>query len=63
MEKLLEKEIVCPYCGEYITILIDTSVAQQNYIEDCQVCCRPIIVDVQISHDGETSVNISNEDE
>jgi transcription elongation factor Elf1 len=32
----------CPYCGEEISMLLDTSVAQQTYIEDCEVCCRPI---------------------
>ena len=48
MNQLLEKDISCPYCGEVITVLIDESVPHQEYIEDCQVCCRPIefIVDI-----------------
>jgi hypothetical protein len=33
----------CPYCGESIEILVDDSVEQQNYIEDCSVCCCPIV--------------------
>ena len=36
------KSIDCPYCGETIEIMVDTSISQQEYIEDCQVCCRPI---------------------
>ena len=32
----------CPYCGEWLEVFIDASVRQQEYIEDCQVCCRPI---------------------
>jgi transcription elongation factor Elf1 len=32
----------CPYCGEHISMVIDTSVQRQTYIEDCEVCCRPI---------------------
>jgi hypothetical protein len=32
----------CPYCGETIELLIDCTVESQRYIEDCQVCCRPI---------------------
>jgi hypothetical protein len=32
----------CPYCGELIEVLVDTSVEEQDYIEDCSVCCRPI---------------------
>lgn len=32
----------CPYCWEEISMLLDASVAQQTYIEDCEVCCNPI---------------------
>ncbi len=32
----------CPYCWEQISMLLDSSVNQQAYIEDCEVCCRPI---------------------
>lgn len=34
--------IQCPYCGEAIEVLVDCSVDEQDYIEDCSVCCRPI---------------------
>lgn len=32
----------CPYCWEDISMLIDISVYNQTYIEDCEVCCNPI---------------------
>ncbi|MGV8946056.1 MAG: CPXCG motif-containing cysteine-rich protein [Lutibacter sp.] len=32
----------CPYCWEEISILLDPSVANQTYIEDCEVCCNPL---------------------
>ncbi|MBC8283988.1 MAG: CPXCG motif-containing cysteine-rich protein [Nitrospinae bacterium] len=32
----------CPYCAQKISVLVDLSVSTQNYIEDCEVCCRPI---------------------
>ena len=35
----------CPYCGEWLEVFIDPSVRRQEYIEDCQVCCRPITLD------------------
>ncbi|WP_114901256.1 CPXCG motif-containing cysteine-rich protein [Kordia sp. SMS9] len=41
----------CPYCWEEISMLIDTSVRAQKYIEDCEVCCNPIELEV-ISEDG-----------
>jgi hypothetical protein len=34
--------IQCPYCGENIDILVDTSAGDQSWIEDCSVCCHPI---------------------
>lgn len=42
---LIEREIGCPFCAETITLLVDTSAGSQDYIEDCQVCCRPMNID------------------
>lgn len=53
----------CPYCGEPIELLIDCSEAEQRYIEDCQVCCRPITVQVVVDDDGQPSVQVSDENE
>lgn len=36
----------CPYCGERIELLLDPSQVGETYIEDCEVCCRPIRVTV-----------------
>lgn len=43
--------IECPYCGESIDLVIDDSVDNQQYIEDCSVCCRPINIDVVVDQD------------
>ena len=40
----LEHFFQCPYCWEEISMIFDSSVAQQTYIEDCEVCCNPIEV-------------------
>jgi hypothetical protein len=45
-------EVVCPHCGELITLRIDLSVESQSYIEDCAVCCQPMTVSYT-AHDGE----------
>lgn len=63
MNELIEHEVYCPYCGENIDVLVDGSVPDQRYIEDCQVCCRPIIFDVTVQGDGELFVSVSSEDE
>jgi hypothetical protein len=60
--RLEEKDIQCPYCWESINVLIDCSIETQEYIEDCQVCCRPIIFDVQVDEDGYSSVSVSGDD-
>ena len=57
MNLLQEHDIGCPYCGETITLLIDCSEPEQNYVEDCHVCCQPIVLDVQVA--DEDSVSIS----
>jgi len=51
-DALEEREIPCPYCGEDITLLIDASGGDQTYTEDCQVCCRPMVVDIVVGPDG-----------
>ena len=53
----------CPYCGEPIELLIDDSAGDQRYIEDCQVCCRPISVVATLDGDGSPQVYAAAEDE
>lgn len=48
----------CPYCGEPIELLLDDSVEHQRYVEDCQVCCRPIEVTVTMA-DGTAQVHVA----
>jgi hypothetical protein len=38
---------VSPYCGEVAQALLDLSAGDQQYIEDCPVCCRPIEFNLQ----------------
>lgn len=50
-------EVRCPYCGESIHILVDTSAGEQRQTEDCQVCCR--LIDLNISIDAEKGINVT----
>ncbi len=37
-----ETEITCPHCGEVVVIVLDRSGGtEQDYVQDCEVCCRP----------------------
>ncbi len=46
-----EHFFTCPYCWQTISMILDLSVDEQNYVEDCEVCCNPI----QISFTAEDS--------
>ncbi len=50
--ELLQQQVGCPYCGERIDIMVDPSIPEQSYIEDCQVCCRPITINVIMKPDS-----------
>ena len=49
----------CPACGETVELLIDCSVARQEYVEDCEVCCRPMNVLARLDRDGVPDVRVS----
>jgi hypothetical protein len=44
--------IECPYCGESFETNVDASGGSQEYIEDCAVCCRPILFSLTADDDG-----------
>ena len=60
MQAQEEKDIICPYCWQSITILVDQTIEHQEYIEDCQVCCNPILINVT-NVDGNLSVDADKE--
>jgi hypothetical protein len=63
MGSLAEQIVRCPYCGEGIEVLIDHQEAGHQYIEDCQVCCKPIIFSVAEDSVGNLSVSVRDENE
>ena len=54
--------INCPYCGEPLEIVIDASVSHQEYVEDCQVCCKPMKLRIRIGDEGEPNIEARSED-
>ncbi|MBB75495.1 MAG: CPXCG motif-containing cysteine-rich protein [Planctomycetaceae bacterium] len=48
-----EATYLCDHCGEEIVVPIDpTAGAQQQYVEDCPVCCNPHVIHVELDADG-----------
>ena len=53
----------CPYCGEQIDLLVDWSAGKQAYVEDCEVCCRPMHLRIAIDQNGNPVVEAHQEDD
>jgi hypothetical protein len=52
---LLPEEFVavrCPWCGERLETRVDMTADEARYIEDCEVCCRPIEFSVERADGG-----------
>jgi len=48
-----EESYVCPSCGEEIVVPVDEHAGRkQEYVEDCPVCCSPVLLTVRVAEDG-----------
>lgn len=46
-------EVECPYCGESQFINVELITEHQSYIEDCQVCCKPMVLNIEVDYETE----------
>jgi hypothetical protein len=44
--------VQCPYCGERLETRVDLTAGEREYIEDCEVCCRPIEFAIELEDNG-----------
>ncbi|HEY2826199.1 MAG TPA: CPXCG motif-containing cysteine-rich protein [Pirellulales bacterium] len=52
-----ESSYICDSCGEEIVVPVDLSAGEnQEYVEDCPVCCRPNVIHVTVEGGGEVRV-------
>jgi hypothetical protein len=55
--------VSCPYCGEASELPVDLAGGSvQEYVEDCEVCCQPWLVRVQLDGEGYASVSVTTLD-
>ena len=53
-----EASYVCLSCGEEIVVPVEpTAGAEQEYVEDCPVCCRPHVLRVRVERDGFVTID------
>ena len=58
-----EFAIECPHCGEMIDILVDDSVVEQEYYEDCSVCCCPILCKQTLGEQNKLQLIVKKDNE
>lgn len=56
---LVEIQVQCPHCGEVITTTADTSQGDYSTIEDCEVCCAPMTIEVTCEPGQVESVRVT----
>jgi len=61
MELLETMAESCPCCGAAIELTIERSPVSQSYIEDCPVCCQPMLVNVAANDGGEIDLSLQPE--
>lgn len=61
--QIQSSKIQCPYCWEMIELMVDDCGEEQQYIEDCQVCCRPINVHVERDDAEQIQVSVFTDDD
>lgn len=57
------KALACPYCGERIELAVEEGAGDQDYVEDCQVCCRPITIHLHDDGSGRVRVEARRDDD
>lgn len=45
---LVAVKVQCPHCWQYFEALVDGSQGDQEYVEDCHVCCQPLLLTVTL---------------
>ena len=58
-----EIRFFCPYCGEEnITDIYISAGNTQEFIHDCEVCCRPVEIKLTFDRDGNVNLEIRNDE-
>jgi hypothetical protein len=58
MEGESEVFFQCPYCFSSISMVFEIFYGEQQYIEDCEVCCQPISVSYSVHDNQVTNLQI-----
>lgn len=57
---MIEHYFDCPHCWETQLKMIDPSVDEQNFIEDCEVCCNPLEFNLSVMNNNLESFSVNS---
>ncbi|PYL84284.1 MAG: CPXCG motif-containing cysteine-rich protein [Verrucomicrobia bacterium] len=60
MQLVVPAAIACPHCGETFALEVDTSQNEQDSIEDCSICCRPIALTIRCRPGEIVEISVAN---
>jgi hypothetical protein len=60
---LEEVSVQCPWCGEPFDTTVDLTAGNSQYVEDCQICCQPIVFTVRVCNGALEELTIAREND
>jgi hypothetical protein len=55
--------LACPWCLEHFQVIVDLTGGSQEYTEDCEVCCHPVLMTIKIEDGQLVSIDGCRENE
>lgn len=60
--ELIAVGVQCPHCWEHFEALVESQ-GDQEYVEDCHICCRPLVLTVDLTDPEAPSVSVTPEND
>ena len=57
---MIEAYFDCPHCWENQLKMIDPSISNQTFIEDCETCCNPLEFNIQVHENSIQSFDVNS---
>ena len=57
---MIEQYFDCPHCWENQLKLIDTSITNQSFIEECETCCNPLEFHIDVRNNVIESFDVNS---
>lgn len=61
--ELIATDVQCPHCWEHFDALVDPSQGDQVYVEDCHICCQPLLLSITLDDPEVPAVTVRPENE